>query len=158
MSQASHDIIIPMSAIIRNGLDIGLEQEARGADVRMLEHANRALFFLGDTALSEHLASWRGRRVRDSQGRAIGVIKDLLVEHRTLDEAARDTRATVGWGVRPRYALLNLAMGGLWPRRRCVLVPIWSFREDGRALRFSGDVHHLRTTVSRKRPAWLDSL
>jgi hypothetical protein len=116
--------------------------------------AGHALFFLGDTALAEPRAAWRGRRVLDASGGRIGHVRDVMVEHRSLDEVARASASRDGWGVRARYAVVAIRRAP-WRRRHQVLIPAWQLRESDRDLIFDGDAHHLRLTVTARVSSWL---
>jgi hypothetical protein len=110
----------------------------------------RSLFRLADTPLFEPRQSWRGMKVLDRYGRSIGVVKDVLVEHRTLEEVVRQERDDRAWGVRATYAVVAVG-DGLLARltgRRSVLIPVSRLTEEEGALRADEDLSHIRTTLS----------
>ena len=109
----------------------------------------RSLFRLSDTPLFEPRQRWRGMTVLDYYGRIIGTVKDVLVEHRTLDEVVNQDRDDRAWGVRATYAVV-LVGGGLLARftSRTVLIPISRLSEQEGVLRAEEDLSHIRTTLS----------
>lgn len=112
--------------------------------------ARRSLFRLADTPLFEPRQSWRGMKVVDRYGRSIGAVKDVLVEHRTLEEVVRQERDDRAWGVRATYAVVAVG-DGLLARltgRRSVLIPVGRLTEEDGVLRADEDLSHIRTTLS----------
>ena len=110
----------------------------------------RSLFRLADTPLFEPRQKWRGMKVLDRYGRSIGMVKDVLVEHRTLEEVVRQERDDRAWGVRATYAVVAVG-DGLLARltgRRSVLIPVSRLTEEDGALRADEDLSHIRTTLS----------
>ncbi len=110
----------------------------------------RSLFRLADTPLFEPRQRWRGMKVLDRYGRSIGVVKDVLVEHRTLEEVVRQERDDRAWGVRATYAVVAVG-DGLLARltgRHSVLIPVSRLIEEDGVLRADEDLSHIRTTLS----------
>ena len=106
---------------------IGLDKWTGGAETaapRPLPLAARDLCWLGDSPLSVKEESWRGRKVMDRRGRTMGRVRDLLVEVRSTEEAAR-AGGRSAWGVRAVYAAVAARRGWRWwAKPREVLVAV----------------------------------
>jgi hypothetical protein len=109
----------------------------------------RSLFRLSETPLFEPRQRWRGMRVLDRYGRSIGWVRDVLVEHRTLDEAVKQDRDDRAWGVCATYAVVTVG-AGLFARfsSRTVLIPVPRLIEHQGVLQADEDLSDIRTTLS----------
>src|SRR5690348_9748088 len=50
------------------------------------------IYQLKETGLEEHHQKWLGREVRDRYGRHLGHVKEIMVEERTIEEAASEDK------------------------------------------------------------------
>lgn len=123
--------------------------EQRAFAVQDQPRPKRPLFLLGDTALTEPRQRWRGRKVLDRYDRQLGVVKDVLVEHRSLDEVLSQDIDGRAWGVRATYAVVRMGTG--WRSHfgaRTVLIPVSRLEEDGDALRTDQDLIDIQLMLS----------
>jgi hypothetical protein len=97
----------------------------------------RTLLHLRETPLVDDHRAWFGRKVLDVRGHALGRVRDILIEHRSLEESAREDPTGRSWGVRAVYAVVVSRRGLL--RRRSLLLPVAQMRDCGPDLRCAED-------------------
>ena len=107
------------------------------------------IYGLRETHLVEAHASWIGREVRDRLGRHLGRVADILVEDRSVEDAAREDGDVHGWTTRAE--LVVIAVGGglldrLWPRQTVVL-PVQAVHESDGILLASTELDDVKTTL-----------
>ncbi len=100
----------------------------------------KPLYPLRETGLVDAHEDWVGRTVLDAYYRAFGQIADLLVEERSIEDAAREDGDPRAWTVRPVYAIVRLGTNWLSRRlNRQVILPVDELVEEGDALKTTED-------------------